>query len=546
MSAYGKLLFLDSRSLQGHMKHLLLALLFLGSPLAFPANFPVSESSCDGYPQAKIGTKQGTCIGVVAEANDIIKWRKPRRIVQVPNTKQFIITDMGGWKRGRGAVWLLDTATTPVKVSALLTGLKLPHGLEIGPKGLFYVGETDRIFRFRLEGQKAVNIETVVSRLPDFTKHNHPLTQFIFDHQNNLIVNVGAPSDQCQEDKREVFCSSVNNTLTTHAAIRRYPYIPVANLWGIDYSIVASGLRNSMALSSHKSGTLLQAENSIDLPGLHEPFEELNLIEEGGFYGWPYCYDNDKVNRLWPTHGRRICHDPAKHRRPWILLPAHAAPLDMRYYNGEMFTSLKGKLLISWHGYRQTGHRLVSYAVDNKGLPIRATSANYQVDPESGTTNSAFSTTSFPSVKNVAQGDEIISQFNAVLGVRPRGRPAGITVAEDGSIWIVDDVNKALLRLAKGESYKATTAIDTGNTDSLLTSVEDKEAAKVLLARCQACHGLPTNVAAMKIPSTWLRAQDGKRVIEQRLFHSPLRPMPPGSPLTDLQRVTLEKWLKNL
>lgn len=528
------------------MKYLLLALLFIGSPLAFSANFPAGESSCDGYPQAKIGTKQGICIGVVAEANDKITWRKPRRIVQVPNSKQFIITDMGGWKRGHGTVWLLDTASVPIKSTALLTGLKLPHGLEIGPKGLFYVGETDRIFRFRLEGQKAVNIETVVSRLPDFSKHNHPLTHFIFDHNNNLIVNVGAPSDQCQEDKREVFCSSVNNTLTTHAAIRRYPYIAEANLWGIDYSVVASGLRNSMALSSHKSGTLLQAENSIDLPGLHEPFEELNLIEEGGFYGWPYCYDNDKVNRLWPTHGRRICHDADKHKRPWILLPAHAAPLDMRYYEGELFPSLQGKLLISWHGYRQTGHRLVSYAVDEKGLPTRSAAADYSVDSEGSASNLAFSKTLFPSVKNIAQGDEIISQLNALPGVRPRGRPAGFTVAEDGSIWILDDVNKALLRIAKGKAYKGTDVTDTGNTGGLLTNVDDGEAAKVLLARCQACHGLSTNVAAMKIPSTWLRVEDGQRVIEQRLFHSPLRPMPPGSPLTDLQRVTLEKWLKNL
>ena len=528
------------------MKYLLLALLFFIAPLTYSASYPISESTCDGYPQAKIGTQQGTCIGIIAQANDQIKWRKPRRIVQVSDTQQFIITDMGGWNRGRGKVWLLDATKMPATLTALLNDLKLPHGLEIGPKGMFYVGETDRIFRFRLSGQKAVDVETVVRRLPDFDKHSHPLTHFIFDHANNLIVNVGAPSDQCQEDKRYVYCSSVNDTPNTQAAIRRYPYIAEANLWGIEYTVLASGLRNSMALASHKSGTLLQAENSIDLPGLHQPFEELNQIEEGGFYGWPYCYDNNKVNRLWPTHGRRICHNLIKHKRPWILLPPHAAPLDMRYYNGDMFDSLKGKLLISWHGYRQTGHRLVSYIVDEKGLPVRSEKADYWADPKGDANDQSFSKTSFPAANNLAQAEEIIGQLNAVPNVRPRGRPAGMTVAEDGSIWILDDVNKALLRLAKGESYGPTVSDNTDGAADLNTAVTDVDAAKVLLDRCQICHGLPKIVTAMKVPSTWLKQQDDKRVIEQRLFHSPLRTMPPVAPLTESQRATLRNWLNNL
>ncbi len=524
----------------------MIGILFFISPHALAEGYTANNSSCDGYPQAKVGTQAGTCLGIVLQAGDEVQWLKPRRIVQVPNTKQFIITDMGGWTRGRGTVWLLDTTSTPAKLTALMTKLKLPHGLEIGPKGLFYVGETDRIFRFRLDEQKAVDIETVVKGLPDFKKHSHPLTHFIFDNNNNLIVNVGAPSDQCQEDQRKVYCSSVNDTLKTHAAIRRYPYLADANLWSIHYKVIASGLRNSMALTNHSSGTLLQAENSIDLPGLHQPFEELNLIEDGGFYGWPYCYDNDKVNLLWPTHGNRICHKPEKHQQPWILLPPHTAPLDMRYYNGEMFASLKGKLLISWHGYRQTGHRLVAYNVDAKGLPLRDTKAHYNVDPERDSENPEFSKKSFPAFKNIAQGDEIIGALNAVLNTRPRGQPLGITVAEDGAIWILDDVNKTLLRLARGKAYKPTVHDKKSDGTNLLTAVKDSDAAQVLLARCQACHGLPNNIENMKIPNAWLTEQDGQSVIEQRLFHSSLRIMPPDAPLTSSQRETLKTWLNDL
>ena len=262
-------------------------------------------------------------------------------------------------------------------------------------------------------------------------------------------------------------------------------------------------------------------------------------------YGWPYCYDNDKINRLWPTHGRRICRDPNKHQRPWVLLPPHAAPLDMLYYEGDLFEELQGQLLISYHGYRQTGHRLVSFKVDGKGLPIRAEQAHYFYDPESGSEDSVFTKKSYPSSNNLAQSDEIISRMNAVTDTRPRGRPLGMTVANDGSIWILDDVNKALLRLAKGESYQETSPTDVASSD-LLTPVKNSAAAAVLIARCQACHGLPTDVETMKIPQTWLRVEAGKSVIEQRLFHSPLRPMPPGQTLSDEHRATLQRWLTSL
>ncbi|PWQ93767.1 PQQ-dependent sugar dehydrogenase [Leucothrix arctica] len=533
------------------MKYFFSLICLLFPSISTANSYPVSAEFCDGFPQANIGTMEGVCVGVVAQESDTIKWVKPRRIVQVAGTKQFIVTDMGGWKRGKGTVWLLDTADKPATLVALLSDLKLPHGLQVGPNGLFYVGETDRIFRFSLKNRKAVGVETVIENLPDAVNHSHPLSHFIFDHDNNLIVNIGAPSDQCKEDAREVYCSSVNDSLTTHAGLRRYYYISEANLWGRDYEVLATGLRNSMALASHKSGTLLQAENSIDLPGLHNPFEEINEIEEGRFYGWPYCYDNQKINPLWPTHGGKICSDPKQHKQPWIVLPAHAAPLDMRYYDGSMFESLKGSLLLSWHGYRATGHRLVSYKVDPKGLPIRAEKAHYFIDKSESENlgrNVPFLKTPYPSdIKNIAQAHEVISQSNSVPNIRPSGRPAGMTVAEDGSIWVLDDVNKALLRVAKGKAYKEVKdkTPDT-SLDKFFAKVSDTNAAKVLLKRCQACHDLSSTVKDMKVPTTWLVKNDGKRLIENRVFHSPMRPMPPNSSLLKEETEAIKEWLTHL
>jgi len=57
---------------------------------------------------------------------------------------------------------------------------------------------------------------------------------------------------------------------------------------------------------------------------------ELNLIEESGRYGWPYCYDDGKPAPEYPKL------DCAGFRVPLVLLPAHAAPLGMTYYFGTL------------------------------------------------------------------------------------------------------------------------------------------------------------------------------------------------------------------
>ena len=133
----------------------------------------------------------------------------PRTIVQVPDTRFFVVADMGGWDPERGRILLLDPeAAQGKRVKVLLGKLDLPHGLAVGIDRRVYVGTADKIFRFDpLAAQPAATVETILQGLPGLkpklsdgtmlTRNAHPLKPFVFDRTGRLFVNIGAPSDRC-------------------------------------------------------------------------------------------------------------------------------------------------------------------------------------------------------------------------------------------------------------------------------------------------------------------------------------------------------------
>ncbi len=92
----------------------------------------------------------------------------------------------------------------------------------------------------------------------------------------------------------------------------------------------------------------LQGENARDLPDPMNPNEEINAIEKGKHYGWPYCYDLTTASpefkaflQTSPTY-KDFCNNKAAYRQPYSLLPPHGAPLAMFYYHGLGFPSSTG------------------------------------------------------------------------------------------------------------------------------------------------------------------------------------------------------------
>src|SRR5262249_30770052 len=77
------------------------------------------------FPKLPIGMRPGYCAGLVASEDDGLVF--PRSIVQVPDTRFFVVADMGGWSAGLGRLLLLDPeAADGKRIKVLLTKLDLP------------------------------------------------------------------------------------------------------------------------------------------------------------------------------------------------------------------------------------------------------------------------------------------------------------------------------------------------------------------------------------------------------------------------------------
>jgi len=126
-------------------------------------------------------------------------------------------------------------------------------------------------------------LEMIIHDLPDAGQHNTRTVQIGPDDM--MYISVGSTCNECAEPNPE------------NATILR------ATLDGKTRSIFASGLRDTVGWGWHpKTGELWGMDNGMDGLGDNDPPEELNHIEKGKRYGWPYVYADNKPN---PTSIRR-------------------------------------------------------------------------------------------------------------------------------------------------------------------------------------------------------------------------------------------------
>jgi glucose/arabinose dehydrogenase len=373
---------------------------------------------CDGLPRLEAATAPGFCLGLVAD--DL---KTPRGFALLPNG-DIVVADMGGWEPGHGRIWLLKRSAQGYAKIILFDRLDRPNSAVLGPDGNIYIGMAGRVARFAPGDARPVLSDVIggasgVAALP--AEGRHPLPAILFDPAGKLLVSVGASTDHCERPDGAMAPGAICAERAGPAAvgtIRQYTLQwPAGKV--LRWEVLARGLRNAMAMAvDARTGMLWQGENARDgmvaaMPALKNddelPHDELNAIVAGADYGWPYCYDDGLPSPEYPAAACRDFRTPAR------LLPAHAAPLGMAFYNAGQFPPMYAhSLMISYHGYRQHGHRVVALLDKGKEGP-----AGRSVTLVSG-------------VRGRARG---------------LGAPVGIGVGADGNVYISDDHGGIVARL---------------------------------------------------------------------------------------------------
>jgi glucose/arabinose dehydrogenase len=384
---------------------------------------------CHGLPRISVKTAPGFCVGLVDGGDGL---EMPRTGLAL-NETQIVLTDMGSWETSVGKLFLLTWDGKTYQRKLLLDAKTMkdrnkakimdrPHLVLRGPDGKIYVGAAGAIGRLN---PLATNVESTVEIVVDNLNSIglHPLKSFTFDAKGKrLFVNSGASTNVCQKEglqgTRSAFCKAAEAKQGGEAQIWVFQQ-GADGRYNPQYQVYARGLRNSMALYwDEEQQLLLEADNGRDaiskfnasLNNDQLPHEEFNVVTAGSHYGWPYCYDNNLVSPEWNYV------DCSKFVAPYLLLPPHAAPLNLIKYQGSMFPAkYRGRYLMGLHGYASLGHRLVTFLRDNRGLPVGV--------PLS-----------------------IIYDWNT-RGEQLKGSPVGLSEMPDGSLLIVEDTSRKVVRL---------------------------------------------------------------------------------------------------
>ncbi|MBI1406590.1 MAG: sorbosone dehydrogenase family protein [Caulobacter sp.] len=287
--------------------------------------------------------------------------------------------------------------------SAFLTGLNSPFGMALVGDRL-YVANTDGVVSFPYrDGDTAITAApTLVTDLPAGPINHHWTKNIVASPDGTaLYATVGSNSNVGE------------NGIAAEAGR--------AAIWKIDLAtgtkrLFATGLRNPNGMDFEPvSGMLWTAVNERDEIGNDLVPDYMTSVRDGGFYGWPYSYFGQHVDkRVKPG-------DPAKVASalvPDYALGAHTASLGLTFYTADLMPRFKGGAFIgqhgSWNRKPPSGYKVV-FVPFSGGKP-------------SGPPQDVL--TGFLDAKDHAQG-----------------RPVGVITDQDGALLVADDVGNVIWRV---------------------------------------------------------------------------------------------------
>jgi glucose/arabinose dehydrogenase len=282
--------------------------------------------------------------------------------------------------------------------------LHSPFGMQLIGNTL-YIADTDAILKFAyVPGAASIATAGVeVTDLPDRINHHWTKALLASRDGRKLYVGVGSNSNASE------------NGLDVE--YRR------ANVLEVDLAsggsrIFAAGIRNPTGLQwEPHTGQLWAVANERDEIGADLVPDYLTSVRDGAFYGWPYSYYGQHVDRrVQPQRPDLV----AKAIKPDYAIGSHVAPLGFVFYTGtNLPAQYRGGAFIGEHGSWDrsplNGYAVVYVAFEN-GKPVG---------------------TPTPVVTGFVSDDE----------KELYGAPVGVAQDQDGALLIADDAGNAVWRV---------------------------------------------------------------------------------------------------
>ncbi len=352
----------------------------------------------DAWPKAPEGFKVGLYVGEGLT--------NPRKILTAPNGDLFLADTNGHTVRVyRG----ITKDGTPEESATFTNDLPGPFGIAFYPLGKnpkwVYISNTSTVVRYPYKNgdMKASGPAQII--VPDLkAKGGHSTRDLAFSPDGKtLFVAVGSGSNIDNPD--------------THPRERNRAEIREYTPEGKYLGVYASGIRNPVGLAVNPTtGQLWCSTNERDMIGDNLVPDYVTHVKKGGFYGWPWYYMGDH-------HDPRLPEKPELANKvtvPDVLLQPHNASLELTFYEGKQFpSSYKGDIFAAEHGSWNKAAR-AGYEVIRASLKDGKATGTYE---------------------------DFVTGFVTPTG-EVWGRPVGVAVAPDGSLFVTDDGSNSIWRVS--------------------------------------------------------------------------------------------------
>ncbi|MFI8033169.1 PQQ-dependent sugar dehydrogenase [Acinetobacter sp. ABJ_C3_5] len=288
--------------------------------------------------------------------------------------------------------------------TVFLQNLNSPFGMAL-VGNMLYVANTDTLMRYPYQ-EDATQITakgTKVLDLPAGQLNHHWTKNVIANPQGSkLYITVGSNSNAGENglDQEQGRAQILEYDI---ASTKVRPY--------------ATGLRNPNGMGwQPQGGKLWTVVNERDELGSDLVPDYMTSVKEGAFYGWPYSYYGQHVDkRVKPQNPELV----KRALKPDYALGNHTASLGLAFYATELMPQYRGGAFIgqhgSWNRKPHSGYKVVFVPFRN-GQPS-------------------------------GQPQDVLTGFLSEKG-EAYGRPVGVAIDFSGALLVADDVGNTIWRVS--------------------------------------------------------------------------------------------------